>query len=124
MAAVMPGAYDSDQPASFMSYANLLLSTPREVTVEQGGRVEVTVALRRQNLEGPVLITFNGLPPGISVLEGDYYSLQGTRKVFHLQAEGFAPPVSGTPVVVTITGNDDTAASKVFLLTVRRAENR
>jgi len=49
--------------------AKLTLEVPATFEVDAGGKKPLTVKVKRENAEGPVKVTFTGLPPGIMTPE-------------------------------------------------------
>lgn len=99
---------------------------PREVILEPGKIVPVTLRVeRKNNFQGRVPCNAVNLPPGVSVdntgLNGVLVTENETTRTFALRAEDWAPPIEQTIyVVATVESNAPTThASAPLILKVR-----
>lgn len=98
----------------------LTLIKPADQTLSRGESNRVAVAIARDEFEGPVRVTFEGLPDGVRVAEGDT-SIPADANVmnFTLVADATAEIVSDKPVKVVVTGPDNLTTSEIFEITVK-----
>jgi hypothetical protein len=80
----------------------LSLGVPEKVSLSQGGEKKFTISVNRENLEGPVQITFGDLPAGVTVADKEMTMPEGKNQIFvTMKAEEDSPPVQKTPIKVT-----------------------
>jgi len=99
----------------------LFLTPPGPSTIYRGKTLLVQVRLERKNVSGPVRITFDRLPTGVSVIEADQgKKFDGEVADLTLQAVPKAELVQEHEVVVNAEGPQGTKASGRFRLNVMK----
>ena len=96
----------------------LTLVKPSNQTITRGETEKVMVAVARTNFEGPVMVRFNDLPRGVSVVDSTS-NIDGNERTFVLKAAADADLVKNHSASVTATGPDGMAATEKFEITVK-----
>src|SRR4051812_5294317 len=88
----------------------LKLTTPKSVTIEQGGSATVNVSVERTKFDEEVTVKFDKLPEGVSV-DGDTKLAKGVKaREFTLKATSAAKAGKTTAKVSASGGGVDTEA--------------
>ncbi len=96
----------------------LTLIKPGDVTIAQGETAEVKITIKRDNLEGPVSISFEKLPAGVTVADGDK-KIVGEEGTYSLKAGESADLVSGHQAQVTAKGPGGIAVTEFLKIAVK-----
>jgi len=113
--------HDSPNGEEAKPNAELFLTPPGPSTIYRGKTLLVQVRLDRKNASGPVRITFDRLPTGVSVLEADQgKKFDGEVADLTLQAVPKAELVQEHEVVVNAEGPHGTKSSGRFRLNVMK----
>ncbi|MCE5277928.1 MAG: hypothetical protein ABFD92_00755 [Planctomycetaceae bacterium] len=110
-----------ETPAPEKALARLTLDKPSDVTITRGEVAQVKISIKRENLEGPVSVSFDKLPSGVSVVDTDK-KITAEEATFALKAAADAEIVSGYNAQVTASGPGDTAATQPLTITVKAKE--
>ncbi|MEX0775464.1 MAG: hypothetical protein WD042_07095 [Phycisphaeraceae bacterium] len=95
----------------------LTLDQPSTVSLMQGGTAEVTITIKRENLQGPVTVSFSKLPAGVSVVDGDK-KIVGESGAYNLKASDTADVVSAHEAQVTATASTGIAVTQALKVDV------
>ena len=101
--------------------AHLQLQEPSDVTITRGETAEVTLRVRRENLDDPIRISFDDLPDGVSVVDGPR-ELTGDEGTYILEADEDADLVEGHMASVTARGPEDLSHTQHFQIDVEEQE--
>jgi hypothetical protein len=100
----------------------LTLERPDDVEIERGETADITIKIKRENVQDTVSVTFAGLPEGVSVINADK-SIVGDEAEFRLQADASAALVENHQAKVTVKAVDaDIATTQTFRITVEENE--
>lgn len=96
--------------------AKLTIVKPMDVTIHRGDTAKVRIMIHREKLDEPVTISFDKLPKGVEVIDGDQ-KIAGMEGTYTLKAGDNADLVSGNAVTVTAKAGD-LSVSEVFMMKV------
>lgn len=98
----------------------LTIVKPVDQTIRRGETNKVAIVIARDNFQGPVAVRFEGLPPGVRVVEvGKSIGSNENIANFTLQADSSADLVNDHLVKITVEGPDRLKTSESFELTVK-----
>ena len=95
----------------------LTLVKPLDQSVTRGETEKVSVVVARTNFDGPVMVKFDDLPRGVSIVDSTS-SIEGNERTFVLKAAADADLGKNHRATVTATGPDGMAATEKFEITV------
>jgi len=98
----------------------LTLVKPLDQSIVRGETEKVSVVVTRKNFEGPVMVRFDDLPRGVSLVD-TATSINGNEneKVFVLKASTDADLVKNHTATVTATGPDSMSVTEKFEITIK-----
>jgi hypothetical protein len=96
----------------------LTLVKPHDQDIERGGTENVTILLRRENINEPVKVSLTGLPSGIEAVDTPR-SVNGDETKIVLRATDSADLVSNQQVQVMADGPNGIRTVETFRLTVK-----
>jgi len=96
----------------------LTLMKPTDQNINRGDTEKVMVVVARSNFDAPVMVRFNDLPRGVSVVDSTS-NIDGNERTFVLKAAADADLVTNHQASVTATGPDGMAATEKFEITVK-----
>ncbi len=98
----------------------LTVKAPANTSVKQGETAPITIAITRDKFNDPVVLTFDGLPEGVSIMEDDRtLSKDATSAKLTLKAAADAKVVDDHKVTVTASGGGMTQEA-TFKVTVKK----
>ncbi len=98
----------------------LTVKSPSDTSIKPGETSAISVDVSRTNFNDPVVLTFAGLPDGVTVMEADRtISKDATTAKLTLKATNEAKPVDDHVVTVTGTGGGMTQEVS-FKVTVKQ----
>lgn len=98
----------------------LTLVKPADQSVMRGQTEKVSVVVARTNFEGVVMVRFDDLPRGVTVVDSTN-NIDGPQneRTFVLKAAADADMVKNHRATVTATGPDGMSATEKFEITVK-----
>ena len=97
----------------------LELTKPSNQSLRRGETEEVAVVIGREKFTGPVKVTFQRLPRGVTVVEAKDIAADQTRAVYTLHAATDADLVENNESSVTVEGPEALTATQTFLISVK-----
>ena len=100
--------------------AQLTLDKPSTITIKRGDMAKADIKIHRKDLPGDVMVTFNALPAGVSVVDpitrivGD-----GNKAAVTLRAAPDAAMVEKYAAQVTVTAANNTSVTETIEINVR-----
>ena len=105
--------------------SKLTLLKPGDQTIERGRSTKVFVHIDREDLQDPVSLEFEKLPPGVRVVDSDKNIPRGEESVaYTLEADPSATLVTNHRVLVVAKAGPDIQATETFAVTVRDHQPR
>lgn len=96
----------------------LTLVKPMGQNITRGETEKVSVVVSRTNFDGPVLVRFDDLPKGVSLVDTET-KITGNEKTFVLKAAADADLVKNHNATVTATGPDGMSVQEKFEITIK-----
>lgn len=97
------------------------LTTPTDTTIKQGETKEITVSVNRKNFDEDIDLTFDDLPSGVTIKEGDKKVAKANSKAtFNLVAADDATPKDGHVVKVSGKSGDMKVGPLEFKVNVKK----
>jgi hypothetical protein len=96
----------------------MTVAKPADVTLHRGEAESVTIALDRENFDGPVTVSISGLPSGVEAVDEPRSTTSESATVV-LRASEHAGLVGNHMVDLTVEGPDGMRAREQFRVTVR-----
>lgn len=98
----------------------LTLIKPLDQNITRGETEKVSVVVARTNFDGPVMVRFDDLPRGVSLVDtATNINANENEKVFVLKAAADADLVKNHRATVSATGPDGMTVKEQFELTIK-----
>ncbi len=102
----------------------LTLIEPDDIEIMRGGTTKLEINIKRDDgLEGPVTVSFDGLPDGVEVVDVDQ-KITGNEATYTFHAKTDAQIVENKQAKVTVTGPGEpgSGVAMTFMITVTQQE--